>query len=102
MYSGGGNPRLPKERIEAFGGGVSAVLDDYRRLELYAGAKRKVIKGHQDKGHRRQILHFVKAVRGEVAAPSASSYIDSTHATLALAESLRTGMPVNLPSTGGD
>ena len=99
VYSGGGDPRLPKERIEAFGGGVSAVLDDYRRLELYAGGKRQVIKGHQDKGHRRQILHFVKAVRGEVAAPFASSYIDSTRATLALAESLRTGMPVSPAAT---
>lgn len=99
VYSGAGNARLSKERIEAFGGGVSAVLDDFRRLELYAGAKREVVKGRQDKGHRQQMLHFVKAVRGEVAAPSASSYIDSTRATLALVESLRTGMPVNLAST---
>ena len=30
VYSGGGDPRLPKERLEVFGGGVAAVLDDFR------------------------------------------------------------------------
>lgn len=94
VYAGGGDPRLPKERVEAFGSGLSAVLDDFRRLELFRGGKRRLHKGRQDKGHTRQAEHFVRAVRGEVEAASAESYFASTRATLAVAESLRTGMSV--------
>jgi predicted dehydrogenase len=93
-YTGGGDPRLPKERFEAFGGGLSAVLDDFRRLELLRGGKRHVQKGRQDKGHGAQAEHFVRAVRGQSEAPPAAGYFASTRATLALVESLRSGMPV--------
>jgi polar amino acid transport system substrate-binding protein len=96
VYAGGGDTRLPKERIEAFGGGTAAVLDDFRRLELYRGGNRTVTRGHQDKGHRAEVAAFVAAARGEAEAPAARSYLVSTRATLALADSLRLGVPVNL------
>jgi predicted dehydrogenase/threonine dehydrogenase-like Zn-dependent dehydrogenase len=95
-YSGGGDSRLPKERLEAFGGGVAAVLDDFRRLELFRGGKRTLVKSRQDKGHRAEIAAFVAAVRGSAEAPAPEGYLTSTRATLALAESLRTGLPVQL------
>jgi predicted dehydrogenase/threonine dehydrogenase-like Zn-dependent dehydrogenase len=95
-YAGGGDPRLPKERFEVFGAGLAAVLDDFRRLELFRGGKRRVHKSRQDKGHAAQAAHFVRAVRGEVEPPPAETYFASTRATLALVESLRTGMPVAL------
>jgi predicted dehydrogenase len=96
LYSGGGDPRLPKERVEAFGGGLSAVLDDFRRLELYRGGRRALVKHRQDKGHRAELAHFVKVVRGQSEALDVDSYLISTRATLALAESLRTGNSVEL------
>jgi predicted dehydrogenase len=96
LYSGGGDTRLSKERVEAFGGGLSAVLDDFRRLELYRGGRRELVKQRQDKGHRAQIAHFVRTVRGEVEVPDVESYLSSTRATLALAESLRLGSSVEL------
>jgi predicted dehydrogenase len=96
LYSGSGDPRLPKERLEAFAGGLAAVVDDFRRLELYRGGRRTVVKGAQDKGHRAQIARFLEAVAGRAEAPPAESYLHSTRATLALAESLRTGLPVDL------
>jgi predicted dehydrogenase len=92
-YAGGGDPRLPKERVEAFGAGLSAVLDDFRRLELFQEGKRRVHKGRQDKGHSAQAERFVRAVRGDTEAPSAESYLASSRATLALVESLHTGLP---------
>jgi predicted dehydrogenase/NADPH:quinone reductase-like Zn-dependent oxidoreductase len=95
-YSGNGDPRLAKERVEAFGGGISAVLDDFRRLELYRDGRRTLVKGRQDKGHRREIARFLEAVAGRAEPPSVSSYLESTRATLALAESLRSGLPVEL------
>ena len=96
IYSGGGDPRLPKERIEAFGGGLAAVLDDFRRLELHRGGKRRVTKERQDKGHKAEVAHFLAAIRGEVDAPSVDIYLDSTRATLALAESLQSGSAVEV------
>jgi predicted dehydrogenase len=95
LYSGRGDPRLPKERIEAFGGGLAAVLDDFRRLEVWKGGRRTLTKRRQDKGHRAEVAHFVRAVRGEVEPPPASSYLDSTRATVALVESLLTGLPLD-------
>jgi predicted dehydrogenase len=97
VYSGGGDTRLPKERIEIFGSGLAAVLDDFRRLELHRGGKRRVTKTRQDKGHNAEVARFVASLRGEAEAPSVETYLDSTRATLALVESLQTGLPVTLP-----
>jgi predicted dehydrogenase/threonine dehydrogenase-like Zn-dependent dehydrogenase len=93
VYSGSGDSQMPKERLEVFGSGVAATLDDFRRLDVYRGGKRRTWKSAQDKGHRAEIAEFLAAVRGEVAV-SHATYVESTRLTLALAESLRTGMPV--------
>jgi predicted dehydrogenase/threonine dehydrogenase-like Zn-dependent dehydrogenase len=100
LYTGSGDPRLPKERVEAFGGGLAAVLDDFRRLDLYRDGKRSVEKGRQDKGHRAQIARFLSAIRGETDAPLVDTYFASTRATLGLAESLRTRSVVAVTSSG--
>ncbi len=96
LYAGNGNARLAKERIEAFGGGVSAVLDDFRRLEIFAGGRKQVTKAAQDKGHRAELARFLAALRGDEPAPSASSYFASTRATLALVDSLAVGKAVEV------
>ena len=96
VYAGSGDTRLPKERIEAFGGGLAAVLDDFRQLELYRGGKRKVVKRAQDKGHRAEVARFLAAAAGREEPPSVESYFAATRGTLALVESLRIGAPVKL------
>jgi len=96
VYSGSGDPRLPKERLEAFGGGAAAVLDDFRVLTVHRGGKRREWKSSHDKGHRAEIRRFLATVAGEAEPPPAWSYVDSTRLTLALADSLRTGRPVDM------
>ncbi len=96
VYTGAGPSKLSKERIEVIGGGLAAIVDDFRRLELYDGRKRTVTKSGQDKGHRAQVAAFVAAVAGRGEAPDAASYVRSTRATLAAVESLRTGSVVEL------
>jgi hypothetical protein len=96
VYSGSGDAKLPKERVEAFCGGTAAVLDDFRVLTIYRGGKRREWKSSHDKGHRAQIRRFLAAAAGEAEPPPARSYLDSTRLTLALADSLRTGMPVDM------
>jgi predicted dehydrogenase len=96
VYTGAGDGALSKERIEAHWGGVSAVIDDFRSLEVFARGKRTRTKQAQDKGHARQIQHWLAAVSGSEVAPPPETYIASTRATLGLAESLRTGEPVRM------
>lgn len=83
VYTDGGAPGLPKERIEAHAGGRSAVLRDFRSLELRGGMKRRRIGSRsQDKGHRRQFVHL----REMLSDPTSSTTLDplgSMSATLA-------------------
>jgi predicted dehydrogenase len=101
VYSGGGDPKLPKERLEVFGGGVAAVLDDFRVLGIARDGKRREWKSSHDKGHRAEINRFLAAAAGTAEPPRVESYLDSTRLTLALAGSLRSGRPVDM-STSSD
>jgi predicted dehydrogenase/NADPH:quinone reductase-like Zn-dependent oxidoreductase len=96
IYAGGGDPRLPKERVEGYGGGVAAVLDDFRRLDVYEAGKKSTIKGRADKGHQAQFDAFLEALLGRGEPPSTESYLASTRATLALADSIRMGKAIDL------
>lgn len=102
VYSGGGSPKLAKERIEALAGGVALVLDDFQRLEVYGHARPRVVRTKQDKGHRATIARFLQAVAGTAELPPMSGYLDAMRATLALADSLRTGSVVTVSSGHGD
>jgi hypothetical protein len=96
VYAGDGDPGLPKERIEAYAPGVTAVIDDFRQLDVYQSGKRRRIKGGADKGHRREVQSFLRAIQGIDPPPSIETYLASTRATLALADSLRTGRAVEI------
>ena len=97
-YVATGDPSLGKERLEVLGDSASAVLEDFRTLELRRGGKRRTSRSLvQDKGHRAELAAFVAAARaggpgpiplGELAAVS--------RATFSALESLRTGAPIEL------
>ena len=97
VYTANGSPRVPKERIEGFCGKRTALLDDYIALELFDGQRRQRRRlKTQEKGHRQEIVEFVKAVRTGRPAVALSAIDNVTLATLAIVESLRTGRPVRL------
>lgn len=59
-----GDPIVPKEYLEVHGAGRSAILRDFRELELIAGGKRTSQKTvGQDKGHKNELIAFVEAVK---------------------------------------
>lgn len=99
-YVPSGAPGIGKERIELFGSAGAGVLDDYRELTLHAnGSVTRERKRAQDKGHASEIRAFVEGVRrGESPVPL-EEVANSSRATLAAVESLRTGRRVSL---GGD
>lgn len=95
VYTGVGDISLAKERIEVFAEGAAFVIDDFRRLEIYRGRKRTVVRSAQDKGHASEIQAFVDAVTGGGPAPDPADYIASSRVTLALRDSLLRGERVD-------
>jgi len=94
-YLATGDRSFPKERVEVYGGGRVAVLDDFRQLEMWRGGKRKVVKRlAQDKGFDRELAAFVEAARrgGEMPIGWRSLAL-TTLACLRIEESLRSGRP---------
>ena len=70
-YLANGDKSYSKERIEVFGGGSVAVLEDFRRLELVRGGKKRVFRSllRQDKGHRGEWREFVKSIQTGAESP---------------------------------
>jgi predicted dehydrogenase len=99
LYSAEGASRIPKERLEAFAGSRTAILDDYRSLELSDGRKRSRRKQRtQDKGHDAEIAAFVASTRGGEPAVPVSEIANVSLASIAVVESLQRGVPVSLRS----
>ncbi|HMY73182.1 MAG TPA: oxidoreductase, partial [Blastocatellia bacterium] len=90
-----GDRGFPKERIEVYGGGRVAVLDDFRQLEMWSEGKRKVSKRlAQDKGFDQELAAFAEAVRSGGAMPIVwRSLVMTTLATLRIEDALRSGKP---------
>jgi predicted dehydrogenase len=92
VYTANGDKGMSKERIEVFGGGQVAVLDDFRSLELWSDGKKKEVKSHlrQDKGHGAECAEFVRSVKEGSANPIPfESIVNTTLATIRLAQSVR-------------
>ena len=90
-YLANGDKKLPKERLEVFGHGSTAVLDDFKSLTLYSGGRKTTNKKlAQDKGQPTEVAEFIKAVSqgsGEVI-PFDEIYTTSM-VTFKILESLR-------------
>lgn len=97
-YVSNGDRAFPKERLEVFGGGAVAVLEDFRWLTLSRGGKRRSWKPkRQEKGFDEELSAFLAALRGGGEPPiPIASLAATTRATFAVEASLRMGMPVRL------
>lgn len=90
IYVANGDKSFPKERIEVFGGGAVAALDNYRKLEMTSHGKRKVIKSliQQDKGYQGEWEAFVRALDRNIAPIPFEQAVSSTLTTLCIIRSL--------------
>lgn len=100
-YLASGDRAYPKERVEAFGGGRVAVLEDFRRLELASGGRRRVQRSwlRQDKGHRAIWEAFVAAIQAGGPAPIPYEQLAAvTQATFRARDALASRAAVDLES----
>ena len=97
-YTSMGDARLSKERLEVFGEGRVAVLDDFRLLELFRDGRLQRRKSReQAKGFREELGSFLAAVRsGDPSPIDMMQLLATTRATFAALESLQSGQPVSL------
>ncbi|OPY13634.1 MAG: Glucose--fructose oxidoreductase precursor [Syntrophus sp. PtaB.Bin138] len=102
-YLANGDKALPKERVEVYGHGCTAVIDDFKTMSVYAGGKKreKKLLG-QDKGQKPEIEAFIDAVRKGTACPIPFEEIYSTSmATFKIMESIQTGNSLRIPRRQG-
>jgi predicted dehydrogenase/threonine dehydrogenase-like Zn-dependent dehydrogenase len=93
-YLANGDKCASKERIEVFGGGSVAILNDFRHLELVRHGRKRVMRSRwrQDKGHRAEVRAFIEAMEGNAVAPIAfKQIVGSTLATIRLHNSCQIG-----------
>ena len=101
-YLANGDRSYSKERIEVFGGGCTAVLEDFRRLELVRNGHKEVVSSRwrQDKGHRAEWEAFAGSVnRGSGSVIQIEEVVCSTLATLRIDQAVATGERLEVNST---
>ncbi len=97
-YLSNGDRSFSKERLEVFGGGAVAALEDFRRLELARHGHRQTIRARwrQDKGHRAEWAAFIESIRAGKAAIAFDELVCSSLATLRIKESMATGKRISV------
>jgi predicted dehydrogenase len=89
-YLANGDKSFPKERVEVFCGGLVAVLDDFRALQITKDGKKKETKlMGQDKGHLNEMQALVSGIQNGQAPIAYDQLIGITKATFAVVESIR-------------
>lgn len=97
-YFANGDKGLAKERIEIFGFGVAAILDDFKTLTIYSKGRKTVKKLlNQDKGQKHQVEYFVNAVQKGLVPPIPLEDIyNATYVTFKIIDSIRIGECIKL------
>jgi len=98
-YAANGDKSLPKEKVEVFGGGCAAVLDDYKSLQLVKAGRSTNVRSRlrQDKGHLGEWQAFAHAIKnGETAPIGFEEILNTTLATFKIVESCRVQEPMKV------
>jgi polar amino acid transport system substrate-binding protein len=97
-YLANGASSMPKEYLEVFGGGKSAIMDAFKRLTLFDGGKTSSKTFAGDKGHASEMAAIVEAVKAGKAPIPLQSLIATSRASFAIVESLRNRTCVSIHS----
>jgi predicted dehydrogenase/threonine dehydrogenase-like Zn-dependent dehydrogenase len=99
-YVANGSPAMSKERVEVIGSGRSAVIDDFRRVEL--DGRRRSGRSRRDKGHADAVAAAFRFFRegGEPPVPY-ERMLETTRATFVARGALAAGDTAPRPVHGG-
>jgi predicted dehydrogenase len=98
-YFTNGSKAYDKERVEVYSSGRTLVLENWRRLTGYGFSNFSSSSGQQDKGHAQQFrLLAEKLTHGGDPLISFDSLVNTSRATLAVADSVRCGEMVYIPT----
>ena len=91
LYVTNGDCHYEKERVEVFGQGRTALIQNFRHTELWADGKKGRIKSAgSGKGHLAELSAFVRAVAHNEEPPLAfQDAVHTTFLTFAIAAALR-------------
>ncbi|MEJ7912532.1 MAG: bi-domain-containing oxidoreductase [Chitinophagaceae bacterium] len=93
VYVANGDKSLPKERIEVFGAGKAAVINDFQDGSFHGANKTRSLKS-AGKGHQQEVSAFLTSLKEGKASPiSFRSVCLTTLATFKIIDSLHTGIP---------
>jgi polar amino acid transport system substrate-binding protein len=95
-YFSNGNNQIPKERFEAYFNGCVAIIDDFKKLYIYADGKiKKRTQRNRDKGQKSMIIDFVRAVKeGRNGLIPIEEIINTSVVTFKIIRSIQTGQSV--------
>jgi predicted dehydrogenase/threonine dehydrogenase-like Zn-dependent dehydrogenase len=97
-YFANGSKQVPKEYVEVYGGGVTAILKDFRELEIHANGKPRRRKSLvQDKGQAHMVRAFLARLR-EGGSPliRPDEIFSVMRATFAVNESIRSRQAITI------
>ncbi|MBV5329737.1 MAG: hypothetical protein JZU65_19275, partial [Chlorobium sp.] len=99
IYVANGDPSFEKERIEVFGQGRTAVIENWRKATLLAdGKSQKVSPGSSGKGHSAEIAAFLTAIQAGSESPLPfADAVSCTLTSFACVSSMLTKRPVICP-----
>lgn len=97
-YLANGDKRIPKERIEVFSHGNTAIVNDFKEVTIYANGKKKNKKLlSQDKGQKEEVKAFVNAISsGIVELISFLEIYNTSLVTFKITDSIRNGESVRI------
>ena len=97
-YAANGDSSVPKEHLEVFSTGRTAILDNFKALTLHQqGSVRTVRRSTIDKGHREEVLQFLSALETGSEAPIPfDELVATTRTTFRILDSLRLAVPVKV------
>jgi polar amino acid transport system substrate-binding protein len=91
-YLANGDKGLPKEYIEVFGAGKTAVIHDFHSAELFKNNKSTTLKS-DGKGHKEEVKEFITVLsEGKDSPISFRSICLTTLTTFKILDSLHTGL----------
>lgn len=96
-YFSNGSKLLSKEYLEIFSAGTTAIIDDFKVMNIFGQKKEKIKLSKQDKGHASEVKQFVEAIESGKPQPIPFDEIyNSTLATFKVIESIKTRQSISI------